>query len=54
MKTYHSHQKQNGFFDLGLSLVLLAVFGTTAAVVHSNDTGEPQQEVVSYSETVNE
>jgi len=36
--------KQNGFFDLGISLILLAIFGTTVAVVDvTRDTSESQQ-----------
>ena len=54
MKTHHIHHTQRGFFDLGLSLILLAVFGTTAVVVNSNSENEPNQELASYSETVQE
>jgi len=54
MKPNHRYQTQRGFFDLGLSLILLAVFGTTAVVVNSNSENEPQQELASYSETVQE
>lgn len=54
MKTHHRHHNQRGFFDLGLSLILLAVFGTTAVVVNSNSVNEPQRELASYSETVQE
>ena len=54
MKPQQRHHTQRGFFDLGLSLILLGVFGTTAVVVNSNSETEPQQEVASYSETVQE
>ena len=50
MKTLSSYQRQSGFFDLGLSLVLLAIFGSTAAVMTTESAQEPPQEVVSYSE----
>ncbi|WP_455375233.1 hypothetical protein [Kaarinaea lacus] len=33
MKTNSIHRKQSGFFDLGLSLGLILVFGSTAAVI---------------------
>ena len=33
MKTNSIHRKQRGFFDLGLSLGLILVFGSTAAVI---------------------
>ena len=55
-------QKQRGFFDLGISLIILAVAGiTTAAVVPDTDetavaqeqpivttAAEPHQELASY------
>jgi hypothetical protein len=52
MKPYHRTHTQRGFFDLGIGLVLLAVFGATAVVVNSEGEKEPQQEVASYSNTV--
>ena len=51
MKTLTSYRRQSGFFDFGLSLVLLTVVGTTATVMTTASEQEPQ-EVVSYSKTV--
>ena len=50
MKTLLFNKRQAGFFDLGLSLVLLAVFGATAAVVTTESEQEPLRKIVSYSE----
>ncbi|WP_455375598.1 hypothetical protein [Kaarinaea lacus] len=40
MKNRRTHQKQHGFFDLGLGLALTLIFGGTAAVVSPEHTGE--------------
>jgi hypothetical protein len=50
MLTLRSYPRQAGFFDLGLSLVLLAVIGATAAVITTESEQEPLREIVSYSE----
>ena len=50
MKTPLSYQRQAGFFDLGVSVMLLAVFGATAAVMTQESEQEPPQEIVSYAE----
>ena len=56
MKTTQSYRKQRGFFDLGLSLGLMLVFGGTAAVVDKDAEStvakqdEQQQIVVVKSE----
>ena len=50
MKTRYSNCYQKGFFDLGLSLVILAFFSTAAVVVESNIGDETQPELLSHSE----
>lgn len=40
MKTVRQYGKQKGFFDLGLSLGLMLVFGGTAAVIDSKESGQ--------------
>ena len=40
MKNRHTHQKQHGFFDLGLGLALTLIFGGTATVIDAEHTGE--------------
>ena len=40
MKNSISLNKQSGFFDFGAGLLLLALFGATAAVITSNDIGK--------------
>lgn len=40
MMNYKLNRKQRGFFDLGLSLVLLAVFGSTALYLAPDGTSE--------------
>lgn len=42
MKINCKHSKQKGFFDLGLSLGLMLVFGGTAAVVESKESEQSQ------------
>ena len=48
MKTNSSHRKQSGFFDLGLSLGLMLVFGSTAAVI---DKDQEQQDNIAKPAT---
>jgi hypothetical protein len=36
MNTYQLKSRQRGFFDLGLGLALLAIFGTTTSVIIGN------------------
>lgn len=52
MKTSLSYQRQSGFFDLGLSLVLLAVFGATTVAMTAENEQEPPNKIVLYSERV--
>ena len=52
MKTTNQMKTQRGFFDLGISLIILALGGTTAAVVkpgHS-ETSIAQQPVAITAE----
>lgn len=42
-----SLRKQNGFFDFGIGLALLTLFGTTAYVVTPEVTSEKHQQVAS-------
>ena len=53
MKNIRTHQKQHGFFDLGLGLALTLIFGGTAAVVDAEHSGETKlakqdTEIVNY------
>jgi hypothetical protein len=41
MKTQSQHRKQYGFFDLGIGLLLISIFGTTAVIV--NETSQPDK-----------
>ena len=43
MKTHDSQRKQGGFFDLGFSLVLLAIFSTVAVVTTDINAESPEQ-----------
>jgi len=52
MKTLLPNQRQSGFFDLGIGLVLMAVFGATAAGIKTESEQQPAQESVSYAERV--
>lgn len=50
MKTMDSKRKQQGFFDLGLGLGLMLVFGGTAATLDSKTTeqenlAKPESEI---------
>ena len=40
MKNRRTHQKQHGFFDLGLGLALTLIFGGTATVIDAEHKGE--------------
>ena len=40
MKNIRAHQKQHGFFDLGLGLALTLIFGGTATVIDKDHTAE--------------
>ena len=42
MKTNNTCRKQGGFFDLGLGLGLVLVFGGTAAVIDKNTEQQEQ------------
>ena len=44
MNTIHLYGRQTGFFDLGLSLVLLAIFGTTAYILAPSSEGEESEQ----------
>ena len=51
MKNTRTHQKQHGFFDLGLGLALTLIFGGTATVIDREHTAEtslakPDTEIV--------
>lgn len=53
MKYTRTHQKQHGFFDLGLGLALTLIFGGTATVIDAEHTGEtslakPDTEIVEH------
>ena len=50
MNTQLLYQHQAGFFDLGLSLVLLAVFGATAVVMTTESEQGPPRQIVSIYE----
>jgi hypothetical protein len=50
MNTEQLYQRQAGFLDLGFSLVLLAVFGATAAVMTTQGEQGLPQKIVSYAE----
>ena len=52
MKAIRAYQRQFGFFDLGFSLVLLAVFGATAVVTTTESEQQPPHEIVSNFELV--
>lgn len=52
MQTFTSKSKQHGFFDLGIGLGLLLVFGGTAAVVTPDETQTPAVAEVEQQETV--
>jgi hypothetical protein len=44
MKTTHTPSHQHGFFDLGFSVALLAIFGVaTTAIVANEASQSPQQ-----------
>lgn len=40
MKTFRLNRKQRGFFDFGIGLGLLAIFGGTAVVASSEESKE--------------
>jgi len=42
MKKQNGINKQRGFFDMGISLIILALGGTTAAVVTPDRTEQTQ------------
>jgi len=42
MKNQHGMNKQRGFFDMGISLLILAIGGTTAAVVTPDHDAQTQ------------
>jgi len=49
MNSIHRHTYQHGFFDLGLSLALLALFGTVATATVTNQAVETPQQVTACS-----
>lgn len=46
MKSKSNINKQQGFFDLGFSLALIAIFGTTVAIIVPEKEAESSQTVV--------
>lgn len=40
MKKFNTSSKQNGFLEIGAGLLILALFGGTAAVVAPDETGK--------------
>ena len=50
MKTCKSLKTHKGFFDLGIGLGLLALFGFTTAAVNTNGAKEIYQEPRCYEE----
>ena len=53
MKTQNLTMKQRGFFDLGISLLILAIGGGTVAttnMLHESDTQTASSEVVIESQ----
>ena len=53
MKIYKQYRKQSGFFDFGIGLALLAIFGTTAIVIDDNRTTDNQNQT-SFHKDVSE
>ena len=54
MKRTMSSKKERGFFDLGISLIILAIGASTAAVVsvNKNETAVAQSDTVITEEAV--
>jgi len=54
MNNQHGINKQRGFFDMGISLLILALGGTTAAIVtpDSNEQAQMAQEQQTISTEV--
>ena len=53
MKKQNGMNKQRGFFDMGISLIILAIGGTTAAVVtpDSHEQMAQEQQTISAEAT---
>lgn len=50
MKTYNSRIKQLGFFDLGFSLALLAIFSVFSVAATNSSYETPQQLASCYED----
>ena len=50
MKTKPQHRKQYGFFDLGIGLLLISIFGTTAVIV--NEASQPEKAQISEQQDI--
>lgn len=50
MNKHKPYRKQTGFFDLGLSLAILVIFGTTAFAVQSERTIGQAKHIVACEE----
>lgn len=53
MKSFKTHNRQSGFFGFGFGLGLLAIFGTTTAVIDANGNTDDLEQATSCESVVN-